>query len=143
MIVDQQDVDTRLYISMLISIVQQNHINILCLFICCQVCYPISSILVNSNIDMWELTFHLKRFITNFLHGGSFMGKYIALALAFVSTRQHSNFHQVAQEAHQIFHMRRLSRSTNSNIAHGDDGNIVCLLLENAHFKHLITHSHP
>lgn len=92
MVIYQQDVDARFYVAMLERIIEQYHIHVFGSFITLQVVDTSYSFCIYCHIDVGEFLVHLEWLVANLRHFRIFVGKYIAVALAFVATRKHGNF---------------------------------------------------
>gem|GEM_PF-4077756 len=94
-IVNKQDVDSRLYVPMLESIIKQNHIGVFSLFIAYNPFNAMTSVLVNGHMHFWKLRLHLEWLVTNILHFCTISGKYVSPTLPFIPTAQDSHFSAV------------------------------------------------
>ncbi len=83
-IVDQQDVDARLDITMLESIIEQDDVHILCLLIMCEPFDATRPFPVDSHIETFELPLHLVRLIADLRHRGMVRGEHIPMAFPLV-----------------------------------------------------------
>ena len=142
-IVYKQYVDARFHISVLIGIVEQNHVNILSSLIIGETFDAVASSFVDSHIYVVKLMLHLIRLVANLRHWHIVVGKHIPPALALIATRQHGNLHLVVQEIDEIFHMGSLARTSHSDIAHGNNRYVITLALEYTDVKHPVAHTHP
>ena len=86
MIINQKDIYTRFYITMLIGIIKEDDISILGCFIGGDAFNSITSVAIHSNTHVLELSVHLVRLITDIPHRGVLISKDESLGLALIAT---------------------------------------------------------
>ena len=74
-VIYEQDVHAGFYITVLKSIVKQNHFHIVCGVIMLQTVNAAAPVLVDSHIDVVVFPVYLERFVAYFRHRGAFVGK--------------------------------------------------------------------
>ena len=89
MIIYQQDVDARFDITVLESIVEQYHVDVLLFllsFVGCQQFDAVASVLIDSHDDILKLLLHLEGFVAYLRHRGLLVGHDESFAFAFISS---------------------------------------------------------
>ena len=138
MVIDQQDIDARLDITVLESIVEQYHIDIQTALVGCQVVDTTGALPIDSHGDTWELLLHLIGLVANHLHGGILVGQHEALALSLIATTEHGHVHMVLQQADEVLYMRGLSSTAHRDVTHRDDRRTERAALQDSHLEQQI-----
>ena len=87
MIVHEQDIDSRLDVSVLICVVEQNDIRVFCLFFVSESCYAFASVSIDG--DMYVFTvfqIHLIRFVAYLACVDVLFGEDISFRPSFISS---------------------------------------------------------
>ena len=138
-VVDEQDVDTRLDVSVLIGIVEDDGLRVFRQFVGCQSLDALTPVGIDSYVDMWKLPLDLTGFVADVDGCRLFGGQYEASALTLIASAQYGHLHLVAQQPHEIFHMGCFPRAAHGDVAHRDDGCVEGTAFQDAHFKEMVS----
>ena len=127
-VVDQQDVDAGLDITVLEGVVQEYDIDIL--VILHQRIDAMTAVLVDSHDDIAELLLHLVRFVANLWHRGLCRSLYETSALTLVAATEHGGVEGVFQQADEILHMGCLATAPNGDVAYCNDRDVESTTLQ-------------
>ena len=127
---------------MLICVIKYYDVCIMCFFSRHNGFYTSTSIRINSNMDVWEFSMHLERLIAYFCHLCISFSEYKTFTLPFVPSAQYGYLQCFVQYFDKVFYMRRLSRATNSNIAHSYDWEWIFFALDDFIVKQEATNPH-
>ena len=141
-IIDQQDIDARLHVAVLESVVEKDHIHVLRLRIARHAVDALATVAVDGHIGIGKLPLHLVRLIADLVHGRVGLGQHIATALPLVASGEHAHLHPLLEQPDEILHVRGLARATYGDIAHGDDRYVKSLLAKHAKLKQLVAKTH-
>ena len=140
MVVDKQDVDAGLDVTVLESIVEQDDVDILVVF--CQFLYAMYAFLVNGDDGLGKLGLHLVRLVANIAGRGVLIGKQVTSCLSFIASAEHSHTHVILKQANQILNVRRFTRAAHCEIAHRDDGYAECVALQHSDIEEEVAKTH-
>ena len=135
MVVDEHDVNTRLHISVLEGIVEQDDVGLAVLVATCQLCDATGALTVNGYGNIREFGLHLEGFVADVPDRGVLVSPKEAVGLALVASAEHCHLEIVLQQTDEIFHVRCLPRAAHSDVAHGDDRYVEGADFQNAHFE--------
>ncbi len=121
MVVNEQDIDARFDIAVLVCVVEKDDIGVPCGLVGGQPGYAFAAILVHCDIDMGKFVFHLVRLVPNEAHRGVVLGQQIAVALALIAPAKHRHLSLVLEQSDEILDMWGLARAAHSDVAHRDD----------------------
>jgi hypothetical protein len=105
MVIYQKNVDSRLYVTVLIGIVKKDDICVLCRFIGGYAFNAVTSVAVNGNTHILELAMHLIRLITDIPHRGIIISEDESLGLTLIAARQNSHAIFVMEQADEVFNV--------------------------------------
>jgi len=129
-IVDKQDIDTRMHVAVLVGIVEQDDVDVARGLVGAQALDAAPPVVVDGHVGRGELLLHLPRFVADFLHGALRPGQYVATRLTLVAAAEYSHAVGLAQQAQQVLRVRCLSRSADAQVADADDGDVVTVRLQ-------------
>ena len=118
MVINQQDADAGSDITVLESIVKQNHVDILTCLTIDETTDATRSFLIHGDGDIRELLFDLERLVTDIVHRRVVVGQQETTALPFVATTEDGEVRLVLQQTDEVLHVRGLTRSANGDVAH-------------------------
>ena len=90
MVIDQQNVDASFDVTVLESIVEQDHVDILASLTVDETTDATRPFFIHSDGDIRELLLHLERFVTDIVHRRVVAGQHETTALPFVATTEDS-----------------------------------------------------
>ena len=80
MVVHEQDVYPRLHVSVLIGVIEENHVGVLRLVFASDALYAVAAVLVHRHMHIGEFLLHLIRLVAYLAHRGRLSCKYVATA---------------------------------------------------------------
>ena len=134
-IVDQQDVDARFHVTVLESIVEKDHVDLLTSLSVDELLDATGALGVDSQGDIRKLLSHLERLVANVPHGGILSCQHEAMRLALIAATEHCHVHVILQQTDEILHMRRLACATYRDVAYGDDRHLEGTALQEPHLE--------
>ena len=135
MVVDEQDVDARFNITMLEGVVEEDDIDVFDVISAGQLLDTPCTFFVYGYGDVWELCFHLVRFVTDGADGRIVTGQHEADGLTLIAPAQHGHLRLIFQQTDQVFHMGGLAGAADGDISDGDDRCAVWPAFQDAHLK--------
>ena len=138
-IVDEQNVQSRLHIPVLIGIVEDYDIGVLGGLIVDDMFDAAASVGVDGNLNVGKFPFHLEWLVTDVAHGGVLVGEDETASLALVSPAQYGHFCLALEQSDEILHMRCLSRPADGDVADGNDGSRETPALQDIEFEELVS----
>jgi len=134
-IVDEQDVDARLDVTVLEGIVEEDDVDILACLAIDEFLDTACTVTVDGQRDIRKLLQHLIGFVADLPHGGILIGQHEAMSLAFIAPTEDGYVHVILQQADEILHVRRLACTAYSDVAYGDDGHAERATLQDSHLE--------
>ena len=122
MVVNQQNVDSRLYVTVLESVVKQYDVYLL--VVLSQHLNAVTTVLVDSNRHMRKLLLHLIGLVADLRHRGLGVSQHKAFALTLIAATENSYMENVLKHVDQIFNMWRLAGASYGDVAYGNNGNL-------------------
>jgi len=141
-VVNEQNVDTRLDIAVLEGVIEQNNVCLFRLVVMNQVIDTACTFAINGYRHLRIFLLDLIGLVANHLHLGVRRSQHIPAAFTFVASAKHSDVEQVFQQSDEVFHMGGLSCAANGDIANGDNGYSVGLALQDIHIKEQVPELH-
>lgn len=142
MVIDEQDIDARFDIAVLVGVVEEHDIGVASSLVGSEAIDTLAALLVHRDMDLRKLALHLVRLVSYQPHRRIVLCQQIAPALALIAPAEHRHLCLVLQQADEILHMRRFARSAHGDIAHRDDGHTETPASENAQFEELVAKAH-
>ena len=140
-IINEQDVHPRFDISMLESIVEQYHVDVV--IVGCQLSDAVASLSIHRHCDVVAIfAFHLQRFVAHSACRCLIVGNNKPSCASLISTTEHCHPCLVLQKFYQIFHMGSLARTAHGDVTHRDYRYVKTLTAQYAYLKEHITYLH-
>ena len=141
-VVDEQDVDAGLDITVLKGVVEQDNVDVARRLVARETVYSLAAAAVHGHVDAGKLLLHLVGLVADVGHGSVGRGQHIATALALVATREHAHAHHVLEQPHEVFHVGRLARPAHGDVAHGDNGDVESALPQQPQVEEPVAQPH-
>ena len=138
-IVDEQNVQSRLHIPVLIGIVEDYDIGVLGGLIVDDMVDAAAPVGIDGNLNVGKFLFHLEGFVTDVAHGGVAVGEDETVSLAFVPPAQYGHLRLALEQSDEILHMGCLSRPADGDVADGNDGSRETPALQDIEFEELVS----
>ena len=114
-ILGEQYVQPRLYLTMLVRVVKENHVGVWSKSH--QIFYAFATVFIDSLIYIIVFQMIEQRLVTDFFIAGVMFSKDIAFCLSAVASAQHRHIEFVFQKTYKVFGMRRFTCSSKCEIA--------------------------
>ena len=135
MVVDEQNVNARLHITVLEGIIEQNDIDILYILSAGQPLDAPCPFLVYGYGDVRELGLHLVWLIADGAGRCFLASQHESAGLALIASAQHGYLGFVFQQPDQILHMRCFTSTSDGDISDRDDRCAIRTALQNTHLE--------
>ena len=123
-VVHEQDVDSRLHIPVLKSVVHEHHIGWRGDIGLADVGDGSAALLIHCHMDFRILLLHLVWLVADIAHVGVFCGSHVPLGLSLVATADNRHLMLRTQQADEIFRHWGLPGSADGDVSHADDGDV-------------------